>query len=148
MARIARRKRREKSRPRGDVGHYRSDPKLRLSVEAVSHASAPNVTVCKTSSYLHKDLCGLPATVSSSSGQSATHLAWRTSNERRRTKSSHQSLPQLPEATMEVRSVAAELPKMLFIGCGMSGLWEVVQVEQWGCKSRKDDGKVLRRTRG
>jgi hypothetical protein len=45
---------------------------------------------------------------------------------------------------MEMRQVAAEVPEMLLIRDGMSGLWEAVQVEQRGCESWEDDGQVVR----
>lgn len=42
---------------------------------------------------------------------------------------------------MEVRPVAAKLPEMFVSRNGMSGLWQAVCVEPWGCESREDDGE-------
>lgn len=80
---------------------------------------------------------------SSSSGHCATHLAWRMPDERRNLDSSHQSLPQLPQATVEMRSVSTELPEMFILRCRMSGIWQAVQMEQWSRESGEDDGKVV-----
>ena len=44
---------------------------------------------------------------------------------------------------MEVRPFVAELPEMLVVGDGVSGLWKAVQVERRGCESWEDDGEVV-----
>ena len=76
--------------------------------------------------------------------QSPTHLAWLVMpppNERHAFQSPDQSVPQFPEAWLEMRPVAAKLPEM-FVGRNrMSWVWEAVCVESRGSKQGEDDGK-------
>jgi hypothetical protein len=79
------------------------------------------------------------------SRQPTTDFAWQPSNERGCTQPPHQSLSQLPEATMEVRPLAPDLPEVFVVWRRVSGLSETFQVEQRGRLPREDDGKVVRR---
>jgi hypothetical protein len=74
--------------------------------------------------------------------QSTTHLAWRSSNELGHAlQSPDKSLPQLPQATMEMRPVLTQLPEMFAGWNRMYGLREVICVESRDCQSWENDGE-------